>query len=147
MAKAKIMGDLVTAWDKMAMGDYGHADQDGKEVGPDTVYFYVKDPPWMTIPSLAQDTLEGLEPPRKLRRDWLNALLEMSYPEAWEKTDYEERYRKYLRRNNKAQEDMFRVSVLSKHHQVCLICQEEFYHFCIRRIVYEYMRDNGDINP
>lgn len=147
LVKESIMGDLVTAWDKMAFGDYGHADQEGKTVDPDTVYFYVKEPPWITTSGVSEGTLEGLEPPKKLRREWFNELLETSHLEAWKEVNYEERYKDYLRRSSKAQEDMFRVSTLSKHHQVCLICQEELYHFCIRRLVYEFMRDNGDINP
>lgn len=136
------MPGLVTAPLQNSYTDFGHADQDGEVTDRDTVYFCLKHPPWMCMTLNSIGTLEGLEPPSKLTRDWNKTVIYNSIPETWEEVDYEERYREHLRTNKKAGKDLRRVLTLSKHQDVCLICQDQFYQFCIRRIIYEYIQEN-----
>lgn len=135
--------DIKTAPLEQTYGDYGHADQEGLEITPDTVYFCLKHPPWMCMTLEEEGTLEGLEPPSKLTREWNKEIIDSTVPKTWEKINYEERYRNHLENNEEAKNDLYRISTLSKHQDVCLICQDPFYQFCIRRIIYEYLQENG----
>lgn len=139
------MTDIVTAPLEQSYGDFGYADQEGEELDSKTVFFCLKHPPWVCPSLKAESTLKGLEPPRKLTRDWNKTIINNTVPETWEKINYEERYRKHLETNKRARNDLYRISTLSKHQEVCLLCQDLFYQFCIRRIIYEYLQENGGV--
>lgn len=148
----RIMGDLITAHVSAARSDHGYADQDGKYIDPDTKFFCLKHPPFICVSSRAEDTLYGLEPPDSLVADWNREVANKNggadtIPEVWEEINYEDRYKKHLEEDEEAGEDIFRLSVLTKHHDIAIICQDQYYQFCPRRIVYEYMSENGEIDP
>lgn len=140
------MGKLLTAPAHASTGDYGHSDQD-EMLCPDTKFLCLVHPPFVCVEPDSEGSLWGLKPPDSLIRDWNKEIIsvEKYYPEVWEEVDYENRYREHLRTDSDAQSDMFTISATANGSDVCLLCQDEFYDFCIRRIVFEYMHDNGEL--
>lgn len=137
----------MTATHHASGSDYAETDQEDKLVTEDTVLFCLVHPPWMCLSIETRDDLYGLKPPDSLVRDWNKEIINGYTPEVWKEIEYERRYKEHINTDKDAKQDIFRISMLTRNEDVCLMCQCQFYHFCIRRIVYEHLEENGDINP
>lgn len=123
--------------------DYAHADQEGKVITEDTVILCIKHPPWVCLSPSAHTKLYGLEPPSSLTGEFNRKIIDNSYEEVWEETNYEERYKSYLKNNTDAKSDLFTISALVESDDVCIVCQQVYDTYCTRRLVYEHMHESG----
>jgi len=139
----------MTAKDMATFSDVAEADQDGKRVTEDTELFAIEHPPFITTAPRRAESLHGLKPPKNATSDFKRGMAEVSYdakvPEVMKEIKYEKQYKKMLNFNPEAEKELFRIKMLLKTRDVCIISGSPTYPYCPRKIVYDMvMEDIGE---
>ena len=137
-------GELLTA-PHTVRGSYATTDQ-GVDITPETDLYCLSHPPFITVVKEPAGVLDGLTPPDGLVADWNRNIPDSSIPRTWNKVKYEERYKEFLSRDEKARNDIFKVKMLSQIKTICLVCSCHQWNYCIRRLVYEYITEGNDMD-
>lgn len=137
-------GELLTA-PHTVRGSYSESDQ-GKDIDPDTDLYCLNHPPFITVVKDPTGRLDGLTPPDGLVADWNRNIPDSSIPRTWNKVKYEERYKEFLHRDERARNDIFKVKMLSQTRKICLVCSCHQWDYCIRRLVYEFITEGYEDN-
>lgn len=137
----------MTSTVKASASDVFHTDH-GDLVYGDVKVAAVDHPPFLKASKEAVDMkLWDLTPPDSLVSDWVKQMVErVSIPEAWENTNYEERYMELLS-SNEASESLKRLDMMNGRNDVVIACNcsLEMYYFCPRRLIYEKLTGEGTL--
>jgi len=128
---------LYTAQDIALAADVAEADQSGEQVDKGMEIYSIEHPPFITVTPAFCHELDELTPPDKLVADWNRLVPEMELMEAWQESNYEQRYKEYLEDSFTADKQLEELSSASDDGGVCLISGSTMYPLCPRRILYE----------